>query len=117
MQLGIEALKEAGCFAGAPVEKEITWKQGDATMTAKTFVRRLSYRSAISDMRTGVTSNDDLIAGRIASCICDEKGKPVFSVADITGEADLVRGPLDHNLTIALLNAIFEVNSLVKTTA
>lgn len=57
----------------------------------------------------------DGVAGRIAASICDEEGKPVFTPADITGEADPERGALDGQLTIALLLAIQEVNDLGKT--
>ncbi|EIP9850977.1 phage tail assembly chaperone family protein, TAC, partial [Escherichia coli] len=57
----------------------------------------------------------DGVAGRIASSICDENGNPVFTVADITGEADPERGALDGNLTVALLVAIQQVNDLGKT--
>ena len=116
MKLGIDTLQEAGAFAGAPVEKEITWDQDGGKVTATTFVRKMSYRSAVSDIKVGI-DNADLIAGRIASCICDENGKPVFTVGDITGDADPERGPLDHNLTVALLVAIAEVNNLGKPKA
>ncbi|RZA49476.1 phage tail protein, partial [Enterobacter hormaechei] len=37
----------------------------------------------------------DGVAGRIASSICDVEGHPVFTVADVTGEADPERGALD----------------------
>ena len=56
----------------------------------------------------------DVVAGRIASCICDKAGKPIFKPEDITGEADPDRGPLDGNLTMALVSAIGEVNELGK---
>lgn len=116
MKLGIDTLQEAGAFAGAPVEKEIEWEHGGDKLTATTFVRKMSYQTAVSDIKVGV-DNADLIAGRIAACVCDEKGKPVFTVGDITGEANPDRGPLDHNLTVALLVAIGEVNNLGKQKA
>lgn len=116
MKLDMNTLQEAGAFAGPPVEKEIVWQQGDTEMKVTAYVRKLSYRSAVSDIKLFGTSGD-MIAGRIAACICDEKGAPIFTVADVTGEADPARGPLNHNLTIALLNAIGEVNSLGKPTA
>lgn len=109
MKLGIDALQEAGAFAGAPVEKEIRWSQDGKELTATAYVRKLSYRSVVSDLRGADAA--DRIAGRIAACICDEDGKPVFTTGDITGDADIERGPLDHNLTVALLNAIAEVNT------
>lgn len=114
MNLTLESLKEMGAFTGAPVEKEITWKQGDNELTATVYVRRLSYKSAVSDLQA-MKNNSDAVAGRIAASICDEKGKPVFSPEDITGEADPDRGPLDGNLTMALLAVIGEVNELGKT--
>ncbi|MGH8432445.1 MAG: phage tail assembly chaperone family protein, TAC [Solimonas sp.] len=113
MQLSIASLKEMGAFTGAPVEKEITWKQGDESLTATVFVRRLSYISTVSDLKSA-HDKTDAIAGRIAACICDERGEPVFTVKDITGEADPGRGPLDGSLTMALLAVIGEVTQLGK---
>ena len=115
MELNINDLKDAGAFAGAPVEKEIEWKQDGKILKVTTYIRKLSYKSAVADMK--LLAAGDIVAGRIATCICDKEGKAVFTVGDITGEADPERGPLDHNLTVALLNAIAEVNGLVKTEA
>lgn len=112
MKLSVGSLQELGAFAGAPVEKEIEWSQGEKKFKVKTFIRKLSYRSAVADLNAAARSGD-MVAGRIASCICDENGKPVFEVGDITGESDPVRGPMDHNLTVALLNAIAEVNNFL----
>ena len=114
MKLSIANLKKVGAFTGAPVEKEISWKTNKGqTQTATVYVRPLSYDSAISDIKSA-TNKGDPIAGRIAACICDEKGKKVFTPKDITGEADPERGPLDGNLTMALLTVIGEVNGLGK---
>lgn len=114
MSLSLESLNQVGAFTGAPVEKEITWKQGDKEYTMTTFVRPLSYSAAVSDIRA-MNGQGDAVAGRIAASIVDEKGVPVFTPADITGEADPQRGALDGNLTMALLTAISEVNNLGKT--
>lgn len=124
MELSIKSLKSSGSFTGAPVEKEIKWEQNGEECTATTYVRKLSYRSAVSDVKNYY---GDMAAGRIASCICDKDGNPVFTVSDITGNPEdysgkdekiikrnkeiIERGPLDHNLTVALLNAIAEVNN------
>lgn len=113
MHLSIDSLREVGAFTGAPVEKEITWKQGDKEFTATVFVRPLSYLSAKSDL-LAMGGKTDPVAGRIAASICDAEGKPVFTPEDITGEADPDRGPLDGNLTMALLQAIGEVNGMGK---
>ncbi len=114
MKLTLDTLKKAGAFTGRPVEKEITWKQGDEEFTATVFIRPLGYHSAMTDVMAA-KGRVDGVAGRIAASICDEEGKPVFTPADITGEADPERGALDGALTIALLLAIQEVNDLGKT--
>lgn len=116
MKLTLDNLKQAGAFSGAPVEKEITWKQGDEELKSTVFVRRLSYNTAMSDIASH-HARTDAAAGRIAASICDEEGKPVFTAGDITGEADPERGPLDHNLTMELLRVIGEVNRLGKAQA
>lgn len=113
MELSIAALKEVGAFTGAPVKREITWKQGEREITATVYVRPLSYKSAVSDL-AAMAGRVDAVAGRIAACICDAEGKPVFTPADITGEADPERGPLDGNLTMALLQVIAEVSGVGK---
>ncbi|TCL06912.1 phage tail assembly chaperone family protein, TAC [Sodalis ligni] len=114
MKLTLESLKEKGAFTGRPVEKEITWKQGDDEITATVFIRPLGYHSTKSDL-LAMGGKIDNVAGRIAASVCDEEGHPVFTPEDITGEADPERGALDGALTIALLVAINEVNDLGKT--
>lgn len=114
MKLTLDSLKQAGAFTGRPVAKEITWKQGDEELTATVYIRPLGYHTAMTDVMAANGRLDGL-AGRIASSVCDEEGKPVLTVADITGEADPERGALDGQLTLALLLAIQEVNDLGKT--
>ncbi|MCK2183504.1 phage tail assembly chaperone family protein, TAC [Halomonas getboli] len=110
MNLSIDRLQQMGAFTGAPVEKEITWECQGEEYTATVYVRRLSYMTAVYDAQA-FGGQVDGIAGRIAASICDDKGKPVFTPQDVTGEADPDRGPLDHNLTMALLGVIGEVNN------
>ncbi|NHV95625.1 phage tail protein [Cronobacter sakazakii] len=114
MKLTLDSLKQAGAFTGRPVEKEIHWKQGDKELTATVYIRPLGYYTAMTDVMAA-HGRIDGVAGRIAASICDEEGKPVFTPADITGEADPERGALDGQLTLALLLAIQEVNDLGKT--
>ncbi|AWP32188.1 MULTISPECIES: phage tail assembly chaperone family protein, TAC [Pantoea] len=116
MKLTLDTLKTAGAFTGRPVEKEISWKQGEKDFTATVYVRPMGYHTATSDV-LAMGGKVDGVAGRIAASICDEFGKPVFTPADITGEADPDRGSLDGALTIALLVAIQEVNDLGKTSS
>lgn len=114
MILNIDNLKNIGAFTGAPVEKEIKWKQGEEEFTATVFIRPLSYKSTVSDLQ-GVSDKKDPVAVRIAASICDETGKPIFTADDITGDADPERGALDGNLAMSLLAAIAEVNYMGKT--
>ncbi|MCS2155465.1 phage tail assembly chaperone family protein, TAC [Scandinavium sp. H11S7] len=113
MKLTLDTLKQAGAFTGRPVEKEITWMQGEEELTATVFIRPMGYHNAVSNVLSAVGKIDG-VAGRIASSICDENGEPVFTVADITGEADPERGALDGALTVALLVAIQQVNDMGK---
>lgn len=118
--LDLKTLTELGSFTGAPTKRRVKWRQavkgepGKAKeYVADVFVRPLSYATAVSEI-SSYAKNEDPIAARIAASIVDENGKPVFTPADITGDADPVRGPLDGNLTTALLQIIAEVNSLGK---
>ena len=114
MILSIDNLEQMGAFCGAPVCKEIKWKQGKEEHTATVYVRRLSYHSTVAEL-LAFSGHKDAIAGRIAACICDEAGKPVFTPADITGVGK-DRGPLNSELTMALLKVIAEVNNLGEST-
>lgn len=113
MSLTLNSLLEMGAFTGAPVEKEITWKMGGKERTATVYIKPLSYKHAIENVRS-MRENGDALATQIAASVCQEDGSPVFTVADITGEADPNRGPLDGGLTMALLQAIGEVNGAGK---
>ena len=114
MKLTINGLKEMGAFTGRPVEREIKWLQSGKELVATVFVRPLGYRTAVNDVLSA-TGKLESYAGRIAASICDEVGQPVFTVDDITGDADPERGALDGNLTVALMVVIAEVNSMGKT--
>lgn len=113
MELSIKSLESSGAFAGAPVKREIKWAMKGKEHKADVHVRRLSYASAVIDL-LAYNKAIDGVAARIATSIVDAKGEPVFTVADITGEANAERGPLDAGLTKALLAVIAEVNGLGK---
>ncbi|MBS9781478.1 MAG: phage tail assembly chaperone family protein, TAC [Gammaproteobacteria bacterium] len=104
------------CFIGKPIEKEITWHNGDSENTATVYVKPLSYHEAMSDIDTMNDSEDNrkAVAKRIASSIVDEDGNAVFTPGDIDGTANPERGAICSSLTIALLSAIGEVNGLGK---
>ncbi len=130
MELSVESIRASGGFTGAPIKREITWEQGGESYTADVYIRRLSYYSAITDAQS-LAGHGDLAANRISQCVCDEHGKPIFKVSDVTGAHEdgspvmdidedgneTERGALSHALTFALLTAIGEVNELGKPTA
>lgn len=108
--LNLQQLEAMGGFIGSPVQREVVWRQGSDELRGVVYVLPLSYHSAKADL-IALASNGDSIAGRIASCILDEFGKPIFTVADITGESSPERGALNGNLTMALLALIGEVSN------
>ncbi|WP_122302950.1 phage tail assembly chaperone family protein, TAC [Pseudomonas amygdali] len=114
MKLSLESLRGVGAFTGRPVEKEIKWQQGEEEIVATVYVRPLGFQTAINDVLSAA-GRLEVHAARIAASICNEEGKPVFTVDDITGDADPERGALDGNLTMALMKVIAEVNNLGKT--
>ena len=114
MELSIASLAQAGSFTGRPVKKENRWMQGDKEIVADVYVRPMGYQAAVSDV-LAVSGRQDGVAGRIAASIVSAAGEPIFTVEDVIGTADPDRGPLDGNLTVALLRAIYEVNNPEKT--
>lgn len=131
MELSLETLQQAKGFSGAPVKRQVTWTNTEGEeFTADVWVRKLSYHTAVSDLRSPI-NNSDPVAGRIALSIVNEVGVPVFRPSDITGLEedgtpvmtkdadgnDIERGALDPALTFALLTLISEVNEMGKRNA
>jgi hypothetical protein len=116
MELNLETLAAAGGFVGAPVKKEVSWKVGRKKHTADVWVRPVSYHSAVGEVGA-YRNGQDGMAARIAACIVNEKGEPIFTIGDITGDANPARGPLNHSLTMALVRVIGEVNDVGKDTS
>jgi hypothetical protein len=124
MSLDLQTLYKQGAFAGAPVKREITFEVNGESVTGEVWVRRMSYRSAVDDLKS-VEGNEDIVASRIASCIVDEEGNPLYQKSDVTGyyadgspvldEDGNERGGFIASLVMALLGAIGEVNGLGKT--
>ncbi|MDD1966945.1 phage tail assembly chaperone family protein, TAC [Pseudomonas putida] len=111
MELSIAALAAAGAFAAPPVKKEITWHSDGKPQTATVYVAHESFIS-ITQRWDAQHQGADITAQRIASCIVDKDGKPVFSQADVVGGAETGHGPLCAELAIVLLAAIGEVNKV-----
>ncbi|MGY4876509.1 phage tail assembly chaperone family protein, TAC [Vreelandella aquamarina] len=114
MQLTIENIAANGGFVSRqPVEKEIRWQHEGSEYKATVNVLPLSYFTATTDILS-VRGKGDPLAARIAHCIVNDKGEPVFTVEDVTGEADPERGPLSAGLTSELLRVIGDVSRLGK---
>jgi hypothetical protein len=111
MDLSIAALAAAGAFAAPPVKKEIQWHAGGVLQKATVYVAHESYIS-VTQRWDAQNQGVDITAQRIASCIVDKDGKPVFTVADVVGGLDTGHGALCAELAIVLLSAIGEVNKV-----
>jgi hypothetical protein len=115
MELSLNSLVETGSLSDAAIKKEVKWKAKGKEHTAHVWVRPLSYHSAVSEVQA-YNRKQDGMAARIAACIVNEHGQPLFTTADVMGTADPARGPFCESLTLALLALIGEVNDLGKTT-
>ncbi len=117
MNLTLENLAANGGFVSrTAVPEPIKWTHKGQVFTATVYVLPLSYVTAKSDIVATQLQSDPL-AARIAHCIVDEEGKPLFTVADVVGEADPERGPLSNSLTHELLRVIGKVSELGKPQA
>jgi len=130
MTLSLDSLTSGGGFSGPPVKRSVKWAVNGEMREDEVYVRRLSYHSVMSDIST-VRAGSDVGASRIAQCICDERGAPIFTVHDVTGidadgnpimtkdadGNDVERGALCESLTHALFELVAEVNSLGKSKA
>ncbi|MGQ7253980.1 phage tail assembly chaperone family protein, TAC [Vreelandella titanicae] len=117
MNLTLENLAANGGFVSRKaVPEAIKWTHEGQEFTATVYVLPLSYATAKSDI-VATQLKSDPIAARIAHCIVDEEGKPLFTVADVVGEADPERGPLSNSLTHELLRVIGKVSKLGKPQA
>ena len=122
--LDLNSLYEQGGFAGAPVKREVSYTAANGEqVTGTVWIRRLSYQSAVGDLKS-IGDENRIAAARIATCCVDENGDPLYTVADITGYYDDGKPVLDpegnprggfvESLLMALWQAIAEVNSLGK---
>ena len=116
MELTLQSIQESGGFAPArPEQREITWlgvKDGKPLeCTATVYIRKKSFNT-VSIESQAFNAKADVVAARIAASVVDAKGKPIFTVDDITGTDE--RGPMCESLSMALLGAIADVNGYSK---
>lgn len=129
MQLTVDSLNKAGGFTGGPVKKQVEWEFNGEMVKADVWIRPMSYHTAVKDI-SAYRTGSDIIAQRLAMCVCHKDGSPVFLVSDITGynddgtpvmvkdgDKDVERGPLSVSLSDALMALVSEVSGLGKTKA
>lgn len=114
MALNLKDLVEKGAFVSASeptVKREIVWHNVDGEeQKADIWVRRASYHTITSTWKAA-EGNQEHLAARIATMVCDEDGAPIFTTGDVLGTADPSRGPICDTLFLALITAVNEVNS------
>ena len=118
MGLNLKDLVAQGAFVSASeptVKREITWHNTDGEeQKADVWVRLASYHT-ITNTWKAAEGNQEHLAARIATMICDEDGAPIFTTADVLGTADPSRGPICDTLFLALISAVNEANAGKKS--
>lgn len=118
MALNLKDLVAQGAFVSASqptVKREITWHNTEGEeQKADIWVRLASYHT-ITNTWKAAEGNQEHLAARIATMVCDEEGAPIFTTADVLGTADPSRGPICDTLFLALISAVNEVNSGKKS--
>ena len=118
MGLNLKDLVAQGAFVSASeptVKREITWHNTEGEeQKADVWVRLASYHT-ITNTWKAAEGNQEHLAARIATMICDEDGAPIFTTADVLGTADPSRGPICDTLFLALISAVNEANAGKKS--
>jgi hypothetical protein len=127
MELTLDSLKSAKAFSSKPVRKTIEWNGH----TFDTYVRPISFQTAMGDISSASEGGAHILACRIASSLCDADGKAIMTPWDVTGEVvystpqkpgdkpeviagNPEAGPMDGELVKKLLIAINEVQNAGK---
>jgi len=114
MSLNLKDLVAQGAFVSAKeptVKREISWHNTEGVeQKADVWVRLASYHTVTNTWKAA-EGNQEHLAARIATMVCDEDGAPIFTTGDILGTADPSRGPICDTLFLALITAVNEANS------
>jgi hypothetical protein len=114
MALNLKDLVAQGAFVSASephVKREIKWTNTEGEeLTADVWIRRASYHT-ITNTWKAAEGNQEHLAARIATMVCDEEGGPIFTTGDVLGTADPSRGPICDTLFLALITAVNEVQT------
>lgn len=111
--LNLKDLVSQGAFVKeAFVKRQITWHNTEGEeLTADICVRLASYHT-ITNTWKAAEGNQEHLAARIATMVCDEDGGPIFSTADILGTTGIEgRGAMCDTLFLALITAVNEAQS------
>lgn len=103
--LSVTTLQKSGGFVGAPVKQDIKYTLDGQQYEAFVYVRQRSCETLERDTMAAIEKRD-ILASRIATMICNEKGDPIFAYED----ALRLREPL----ALALGDAIKKVNGPKK---
>lgn len=95
---------QSGALIGTPVAISVPITLGDDECEFDTHVKPFSYDTVVARWNA-VGQNKEALAGTIASCICDEKGKLSFTENE-------VRENFSEELIEALWAKIIEVNNI-----
>lgn len=116
--MNLQDLVAKGAFVSASeptVKREIAWVNTEGEeQKADIWVRKASYHT-ITHAWKQAEGNQEHLAARIATMVCDESGGPIFTTGDVLGTADPSRGPICDTLFLALITAVNEVNSGKKS--
>lgn len=116
--MNLQDLVAKGAFVSASeptVKRQITWANTEGEeQTADIWVRKASYHT-ITHAWKQAADNQEHLAARIATMVCDESGGPIFTTGDVLGTADPSRGAICDTLFLALITAVNEVNSGKKS--
>lgn len=113
MALNLKDLVAQGAFVKEPfVKRQITWYNTEGEeLTADICVRLASYHT-ITNTWKAAEGNQEHLAARIATMVCDEEGGPIFTTADILGTTGIEgRGAMCDTLFLALITAVNEAQS------
>lgn len=95
---------QSGALIGTPVAISVPITLGEDECEFDTHVKPFSYATVVARWNA-VGQNKEALAGTIASCVCDEKGKLLFT-------EDEVRANFSEELIEALWAKIIEVNNI-----
>lgn len=118
MTLNLKDLVAQGAFVSAlepTVKRAIEWVNlNGEPVKFDVWIRLASYHTVTNTWKAA-EGNQEHLAARIATMVCDSEGAPIFTTADVLGTADPSRGPICDTLFLALITAVNEANSGKKS--